>query len=142
MRIKRVVVDPPSVLLQSNIVDPSTSRAAGSATGVGSPVGQSKALGDIPRGSIGRVVDHRGVPKFPHHFGENRGVARTIAHGSQLDPLRGLIQGNAAKVAIEDSAAVIEDAAISNPADAPEVAQATDSHSAGSEPSVRWVRWT
>ena len=80
MRIEGVVVDAPSVVLQSNIVDPSTSRAAGSATGVGSPIDQSKALGDIPRSSIGRVVDHRGVPKFPHHFGENRGVARSIPH--------------------------------------------------------------
>lgn len=140
MRIKRVVVDPPSVVLQSNIVDPSTSRAAGSATGVSSTVDQSNALGDISRGFIGCVIDHRGVAELSHHFGKNRGVARSISDRSHLDPLRSLVQRHTAEIAIEDSASIIKDSTIRYSADASEVAQATDGHSTGSELSIRGVR--
>ena len=104
MVVKRVVVDTASIVLQTDIVDPSSSGAASATTDIGTTIDQQQALGDIARGTVGGVVNNRRVAEFSHHFGEHRCVAGPISNRRHLDPLGGLIQCNAAKVTIEDPA--------------------------------------
>jgi hypothetical protein len=66
--VKRVVVDATTIILQPNIIDPSASGTSSTATCIITSVDQADPLGNIPRGSIGRVIDCRSILKLTHHF--------------------------------------------------------------------------